>query len=67
VLVGIPQSIILVKETIFLSAFWSALRDKVATKLNISTTFHQQKERGDKHGIGPTIEGLKFEYFKNLG
>jgi len=37
---GIPRSIILDRDIIFLSAFWTTLRENMDTKLKISTTFH---------------------------
>ena len=36
----IPRRIILDRDTIFLSAFWTTLWEKMGIKLKISTTFH---------------------------
>jgi hypothetical protein len=39
---GIPRSIILDRDTKFLSAFWTTPRENISTKLNRSITFHPQ-------------------------
>lgn len=37
---GIPRSMVLDKETIFISAFWTTVWEEMDIALNISTTFH---------------------------
>jgi len=41
---GIPRSIIIERNTIFLSAIWTALWEKMDTKLKRYTTFHPQTD-----------------------
>jgi hypothetical protein len=41
---GIPRRIISDKDTRFISSFWSTLWEEMDTKLNICTTFHQQRD-----------------------
>jgi hypothetical protein len=41
---GISRIIILDRDTLFLSTFWTTLWENMDTKLNISTTFHPQKD-----------------------
>jgi hypothetical protein len=41
---GIPRSIILDRDTQFISAFWTTLRENMDTKFKRSTTFHTQTD-----------------------
>jgi hypothetical protein len=58
---GIPSNIILDRDTIFLSAFWPTLCEKMDTKLNRSIAFHIKLD-GKIEVVNRTLVHLLMDY-----
>jgi len=60
---GISGRVVKDMDTIFLSAFWSKLRENMEMKLKRSTTFHPQKN-GQKKAVNRILANFLMGYNK---
>ena len=68
---GIPRSIISDRDTIFISALWTTLWDKMDTNLKRYTVFHPQTDgmakKSSQQDFGVASKGIQPKSSEDLG